>query len=58
MQNEPECYGKMFPSLLEIPHNRFVTGTIFWVPCGLPRRSGDQGCYGQGRGLAQLFERP
>ena len=29
MKEEPDCYGKMFPSLLEMAHNRFVTGRVF-----------------------------
>ena len=29
MNREPECYGKMFPSVVEMAHNRSVTGKVF-----------------------------
>lgn len=28
MIREPECYGKMFPSVVEMAHNRSVTGKV------------------------------
>ena len=29
MNGRPECYGKMFPSLVEMAHNRQVAGKVF-----------------------------
>jgi len=29
MNRERECYGKMFPSVVEMSHNRAVTGKVF-----------------------------
>jgi hypothetical protein len=29
MNGEPECYGKMFPSVVEMAHNRPVAGKVF-----------------------------
>jgi hypothetical protein len=29
MNREPECYGKMFPSVVELAHNRLVAGKVF-----------------------------
>ena len=29
MKNEPECYGKMFPSLISLAHNQTVAGKVF-----------------------------
>jgi hypothetical protein len=29
MNREPECYGKMFPSIVEMAHNRAVAGKVF-----------------------------
>jgi len=29
MKREPECYGKMFPSVVEMAHNRSVAGKVF-----------------------------
>jgi hypothetical protein len=29
MNREQECYGKMFPSVVEMAHNRAVAGKVF-----------------------------
>jgi hypothetical protein len=29
MKNEPECYGKMFPSVIALAHNEPVAGKVF-----------------------------
>jgi hypothetical protein len=29
MNREPECYGKMFPPVVEMAHNRSVVGKVF-----------------------------
>lgn len=29
MNHEQECYGKMFPSVMEMAHNRPVAGKVF-----------------------------
>jgi len=29
MNREQECYGKMFPSIVEMAHNRAVVGKVF-----------------------------
>ncbi len=29
MNRDQECYGKMFPSVVEIAHNRAVVGKVF-----------------------------
>jgi hypothetical protein len=29
MKNEPECYGKMFPSVISLAHNERVAGMVF-----------------------------
>lgn len=29
MNREQECYGKMFPSVVEMTHNRTVAGKVF-----------------------------
>jgi hypothetical protein len=29
MNREPECYGKLFPSIVEMAHNRPVVGKVF-----------------------------
>jgi hypothetical protein len=29
MNREQECYGKMFPSVVEIAHNKAVSGKVF-----------------------------
>lgn len=29
MKQKQECYGKMFPSVLEMAHNRAVSGRVF-----------------------------
>jgi len=29
MESEKECYGRMFPSVLELSHNRMVRGHVF-----------------------------
>jgi hypothetical protein len=29
MNREPECYGKMFPSVIEMAHNKAVAGKVF-----------------------------
>ena len=29
MNREQECYGKMFPSVVEMAHNRAVVGKVF-----------------------------
>jgi hypothetical protein len=29
MNREPECYGKMFPSVVEMVHNRPIAGKVF-----------------------------
>jgi hypothetical protein len=29
MNKEPECYGKMFPSVVEMAHTRPVVGKVF-----------------------------
>lgn len=29
MNREPECYGKMFPSIVEMAHNKPVAGKVF-----------------------------
>ena len=29
MNREQECYGKMFPSVAELAHNRAVSGKVF-----------------------------
>jgi hypothetical protein len=29
MNREPECYGKMFPSVVEMAHNTPVAGKVF-----------------------------
>jgi hypothetical protein len=29
MNREPECYGKMFPSVVEMAHDRPVAGKVF-----------------------------
>jgi len=29
MNSEPECYGRMFPSVVEMAHNRPVAGKVF-----------------------------
>jgi hypothetical protein len=29
MNGKPECYGKMFPSVVEMAHNRPVAGKVF-----------------------------
>ena len=29
MENEPECYGKMFPSLIFMAHNEGIAGKVF-----------------------------
>ena len=36
MKNEPECYGKMFPSMLHIAHNRLVNGKAFGYEVDYP----------------------
>ncbi len=29
MNSEPECYGRLFPSVVEMVHNRPVAGKVF-----------------------------
>ena len=29
MKNEPECYGKMFPSVISLAHDEPVAGKVF-----------------------------
>lgn len=29
MNSQPECYGRMFPSVVEMAHNRAVAGQVF-----------------------------
>jgi hypothetical protein len=29
MNREQECYGKLFPSVVEMDHNRAVVGKVF-----------------------------
>lgn len=36
MNKEPDCYGKMFPSVLEIDHNRSVSGRVFGCQADYP----------------------
>jgi len=36
MKDEPDCYGKMFPSVLGIAHNRFTTGRVFGYEADYP----------------------
>ncbi len=36
MKKEPECYGRMFPSVLHIVHNRQVNGKVFGYEVDYP----------------------
>ena len=36
MNREPECYGKMFPSVVEMAHNRSVAGKVFGYELSYP----------------------
>lgn len=36
MNREPECYGKMFPSIREMAHNRLVAGKVFGYQVDYP----------------------
>ncbi len=36
MKKEPECYGKMFPSMLHVVHNQSVKGKVFGYAVDYP----------------------
>jgi hypothetical protein len=36
MNREPECYGKMFPSVVEMAHNKPVAGKVFGYEVDYP----------------------
>lgn len=36
MNREQECYGKMFPSVVEMAHDRLVTGKVFGYEVDYP----------------------
>jgi hypothetical protein len=36
MKNEADCYGKMFPSVLSVAHNRLVVGRVFGYQVDYP----------------------
>ena len=36
MNQREECYGKMFPSVVEMAHNRLVTGKVFGYEVDYP----------------------
>jgi len=36
MNREQECYGKMFPSIVEMAHNKLVAGKVFGYEMDYP----------------------
>lgn len=36
MNREPECYGKMFPSVVEMAHNKTTVGKVFGYELNYP----------------------
>jgi hypothetical protein len=36
MNGKQECYGKMFPSIVEMAHNRLVAGRVFGYEVDYP----------------------
>lgn len=36
MNTQPECYGKMFPSVVEMAHNKSVAGKVFGYEVDYP----------------------
>jgi len=36
MMSEPDCYGKMFPSVVELIHDRPVAGKVFGYELNYP----------------------
>lgn len=36
MNGKQECYGKMFPSIVEMAHNRLVSGKVFGYEVDYP----------------------
>jgi hypothetical protein len=60
MNREQECYGKMFPSVVEMAHNSLVTGKVFGYEVDYPgqvahkRDTTDR----RPRGVAEVFGMP
>ena len=48
MNREQECYGKMFPSVVEMAHNKSCRWQSIWISTGLLRASGSKARHNRG----------
>ena len=58
MKSETDCYGKMFPRVIEMAHNNSVTGKVFGYRVDYLGQVDQPGRNRKSRGVAAVFGVP